>query len=126
MCMTGKDDMERHQTYADIFNIPVEILDFAYDIFELVEIRAQVAQMNGLIFEVRTSEGNHQKPHVHVKYGEFCISIAIEDSGILAGNLPNKQQSKAQKWINDNRSLLIGKWRELAININLPIKSNIR
>lgn len=33
---------------------------------------------------------HHNKPHVHVFYGEFRTSVAI-DGALLAGSLPAKQ-----------------------------------
>ena len=83
--------------YAQIFNIPSDIFEFIYDIFELYEIRGRVGNSDGIVFEVRTKEANHTIPHIHAQYGEYQISIAIMDGTILSGNLPIKKQRKAME-----------------------------
>ncbi|MCQ2614105.1 MAG: DUF4160 domain-containing protein, partial [Treponemataceae bacterium] len=44
---------------------------------------------------------HHNKPHVHVFYGEFRASVAI-DGTILAGELPAKQLKSVQEWLKKN------------------------
>ena len=40
----------------------------------------------------------HHKPHVHVKYGEYTASVAV-DGEVLAGSLPIKQLRLVQAWL---------------------------
>ncbi len=40
----------------------------------------------------------HNKPHVHVRYGEYKAVIAI-DGELLAGALPNKQLKIITGWL---------------------------
>ena len=40
----------------------------------------------------------HNKPHVHIFYGEYEASIAI-DGEMLAGNLPQKQYKMVVGWL---------------------------
>ena len=42
--------------------------------------------------------GQHNKPHVHVYYGEYEAAIAI-DGELLAGSLPRKQLKIVQGWL---------------------------
>lgn len=44
---------------------------------------------------------HHNKPHVHVFYGEFRASVAI-DGSLLAGELPAKQLKAVQNWLKMN------------------------
>ena len=44
---------------------------------------------------------HHNKPHVHVFYGEFRASVAI-DGTLLAGALPAKQLKAVQNWLKNN------------------------
>lgn len=113
--------MNRHEMLADILNIPPEIMDFAYDVFSLVEIRGRVGRMNGLIFEIRTKEGKHKRPHLHAKYAEHEISISIQDEVILEGNLPKKQSRLAIEWVRIHKDKLLGDWHNIAINRDIPM-----
>lgn len=42
--------------------------------------------------------GQHNKPHVHVYYGEYEATIAI-DGELLAGSLPHKQLKIVTGWL---------------------------
>ena len=42
--------------------------------------------------------GKHNKPHVHVSYGEFEAVIAI-DGELLAGSLPARQMKIVTGWL---------------------------
>lgn len=42
--------------------------------------------------------GKHNKPHVHVSYGEYEAVIAI-DGELLAGSLPTKQMKAVVSWL---------------------------
>ena len=42
--------------------------------------------------------GQHNKPYVHVYYGEYEASIGI-DGELLAGSMPAKQLKLVQAWL---------------------------
>ena len=42
--------------------------------------------------------GKHNKPHVHVSYGEYEAVLAI-DGELLAGSLPVKQMKMVTRWL---------------------------
>ncbi|MCQ2548041.1 MAG: DUF4160 domain-containing protein [Clostridia bacterium] len=96
--------------------LPKEIVQFINAVFELVEIRGRVGQQNGIEFSVRSNEKNHPIPHVHARYGEYEISIAIETAEILAGNLPPKRVAVAQKWVLKHKNDLLTKWNDFTIS----------
>lgn len=58
-----------------------------------------ISQFYGiLIYMYREIGGHHNKPHIHVKYNEYEMSITIE--GIkLSGNLPKKQMKLVDAWM---------------------------
>ena len=97
-------------------DVPDRIVEFINNTFEIYEIRARVGEENGIIFQVRSNEKNHSVPHVHASYGEFSISISIEDGSILAGNLPRKNQKIAQKWVIENKDRLLNDWKTYALS----------
>lgn len=113
--------MNRYQLYASILDLPTEIIVFLFDVFDLQEIRGRVGKVQGVVFEVRSKETNHNIPHVHASYAEHNISIAIKDSRVLCGNLPAKQRKKAIKWISENKVYLQGKWSDLTLKREIPM-----
>lgn len=112
--------MPRSEFYSDVLCIPIEICDFFIEVFDLYEIRGTVGSQEGIRFSVRTNENNHSIPHVHAKYGEHEISIAIETAEVLAGNLPKKQEKKAQEWVISNKQKLLLDWRNIALCPSFP------
>lgn len=101
---------------SGITDIPKEFDDFFYNTFQLMEIRGRVGKENGIIFEIRSKESNHNIPHLHAAYGEYNISIALNNQEILAGNLPIKKQKFAQNWVKENKEKLLGEWKKIHIS----------
>lgn len=110
--------------YSDMLCVPVEILDFAFNVFLLIEVRGRVGKVDGLIFTIHTNEGKHCRPHVHAEYAEYFVSIAIDNSEILAANIPKKQMRISQEWVTAHKDLLLGKWYDIAINRELPMTTS--
>ena len=63
----------------------------------------------------------HNLPHIHIRYGEFTASIAIETGELLAGDFPAWQLKLVQAWIEIHRDELMANWT-LAIEGNTPFK----
>lgn len=65
----------------------------------------------GMIFKMQF-EGHepHHRPHIHVKFAEHEISIAIDEIEALAGYLPAKKLSKAMIYIENNQEALLKEW----------------
>ncbi len=57
----------------------------------------------------------HHLPHVHVKYAEFTVVIAIETLDILQGEFPKNKLRLILAWMEIHRDELMANW-ELAIN----------
>ncbi len=58
-----------------------------------------------LFFDVK----QHNKPHVHVYYGEYKAVIAI-DGELLAGSLPPKQMKIITGWLAFHEEEVYGAW----------------
>ena len=97
-------------------NYPKEIISFLEDLFEIYEIRGRVGQENGVVFNIRTNEKNHNIAHVHAEYGDYNVSIRIDNGEVLAGTLPKKKQRIAKEWVLKNKENLLTKWSEIAIS----------
>ena len=66
-----------------------------------------------VIYMVFNDIKHHNRPHVHVFYGEFRASISV-DGEILAGQMPAKQLKKVQNWLKTNKEKVCAAW-ELAV-----------
>lgn len=53
----------------------------------------ELSRFMGMVIKmIFFDDDRHHKPHVHVFYGDFKASVAI-DGELLAGKLPDKQAS---------------------------------
>lgn len=63
----------------------------------------------------------HKLPHIHVKYQEFEVIVAIPDGEVLDGDFPKPQMKLLQAWIELHRDELVADW-QLAVSGELPYK----
>ncbi|MCL2106579.1 MAG: DUF4160 domain-containing protein [Oscillospiraceae bacterium] len=68
-----------------------------------------------LIYMFKETNSPHHKPHVHVVYAEYKMSIAA-DGEILAGSLPRKQQKAVEAWVALREDEINASW--VALNEN--------
>ncbi|MCK4400793.1 DUF4160 domain-containing protein [bacterium] len=61
----------------------------------------------------------HKKPHIHVKYQEQEIVIAIPDGEVLEGKLKPNKLKLVQAWIEIHKEDLMADW-ELAVKGQSP------
>lgn len=109
---------------ADKYDIPNELLYFFWEVFDLYNIREKVGQYKGIVFEVRTKEGNHVRPHVHAAYNKYNISVSLDTFEVLAGNLPKKQERIACEWVKNNVELCQAKWDQFHLEKSLALTSS--
>lgn len=64
---------------------------------------------NILIKMIFRDNGQHNRPHIHVFYGEFEASVGL-DGELLAGSLPVKQLRLVQAWITIHEEELYQAW----------------
>ncbi len=53
----------------------------------------------------------HSRPHIHAEYGEYEVSIAIDDGTVLSGSLPLTKLKLVQAWIEIHREDLLVDWK---------------
>lgn len=72
----------------------------------------ELSRFQGLVIKlIYFDTGQHHKPHVHVYYGEFEASIAI-DGELLAGSMPVKQLRLVQAWLILHESEAYQAWNK--------------
>ncbi len=75
----------------------------------------ELSRFYGLIIKMLfMDDGKHHKPHVHVFYGDYEASIAI-DGELLAGSLPVKQYKLIQAWLVLHEDELYRAWNNAVI-----------
>lgn len=63
----------------------------------------------------------HKLPHIHVKYQEDEVIIAIPDGDILEGSIPKAKMKLVEAWIEIHKDELMADW-QLAASGELPYK----
>lgn len=117
--------MSNPEFLSKMLNAPKEICEFLLKLFEIYEIRRVVYQLNALKYEVRSKEEGHNRPHIHVAYGEFEISISIDYKiEMLAGKLPAKKQKEALIFVEKNIEKIRNEWNKVHIDMKLPLTSS--
>jgi hypothetical protein len=63
----------------------------------------------------------HNLPHIHVKYGAFTSSFAIDDGRLIKGKFPKSQSKLVQAWIEIHKKELMDDW-QIAVNGGNPFR----
>ncbi|MEY3786430.1 MAG: hypothetical protein RLZ75_635 [Pseudomonadota bacterium] len=63
----------------------------------------------------------HKLPHIHVKYQDDEVIVAIPEGDILEGSIPKAKMKLLQAWIEIHKDELMADW-QLAISGELPYK----
>lgn len=72
-----------------------------------------ISQFYGiLIYMYRELGGHHNKPHIHIKYNEYEMSMTLEGKSIN-GNLPRKQKKLVEAWVEIHKEELRAAWHAL-------------
>jgi hypothetical protein len=75
-----------------------------------------ISMFYGIIIQLLFYDNKeHNRSHIHAKYGEFAAAFDIETADILAGSLPSRQVRLVQAWIEIHRDELNADW-QLAID----------
>ena len=113
----GKYDFQKDWRFIKSSGaVDEEVVEFIEELFQLMEVRRRVGAVKGIVFEIRSNEGKHTVPHVHARYGEYNVSIAIESGIPLEGNLPPKQKKYASEWVCNHKEKLLSDWKNYSIN----------
>jgi len=70
----------------------------------------ELSRFSGMVIKLLFNDNaKHSKPHVHVTYGEYKASVAI-DGELLAGSLPHKQLKIVVGWLALNEEEAYKAW----------------
>lgn len=68
----------------------------------------EVSRFYGIV--IRMYFGDHLPAHFHAEYGEYEALVTIEESRIIAGQLPSRAYSLVQEWTALHRQELRALW----------------
>jgi hypothetical protein len=63
----------------------------------------------------------HNQPHIHVRYQEDEVIVAIPDGEVLEGSIPSNKMKLLQAWIEIHKDELVADWA-LALSGQQPYK----
>ena len=70
----------------------------------------ELGRFRGIIVRMYFEDiGQHNKPHVHVKYGEYEAVLAL-DGELLSGVLPKKQYRMVSGWLAAHEDEAYAAW----------------
>jgi hypothetical protein len=76
----------------------------------------ELSRFLGIVIELRFDDvGQHNKPHVHVKYAEHRAVFGL-DGDLLSGSFPNKQTKLLQAWFVLHEEELYAAWNKAVKN----------
>lgn len=75
----------------------------------------ELSRFFGIVIKmIYLDSGQHNKPHIHVTYGSYAASIAL-DGELLAGSLPMKQMRLVQAWLILHEDELYTAWNNAVL-----------
>ena len=121
----GYYDVDYNIIFNTVINKIPETKKFIYkEISEIkmIEINVKIARRIYLMPELSRFQGmiikmifldneKHNKPHIHVYYGEYLASIGI-DGELLGGSLPVKKLKLIQAWLILHEEELYNAWNK--------------
>lgn len=72
----------------------------------------ELGRFRGIVISMYyEDDGQHNKPHVHVRYGDRKTSPPL-DGDILAGSLPRKQYRMVSGWLATHEDEVYAAWSD--------------
>lgn len=83
---------------------------YLYTIFKGVILLPEICRFEGIIIKLLFLDNDrHHKPHVHIYYGDYEASVAM-DGELLSGSLPIKKFRLVQAWLILHEDELYEMW----------------
>lgn len=70
----------------------------------------EISRFYGIIIAMFAKD--HNPPHIHVKYGNYQITITIEKETVI-GDIPDSVLKKTTVWLNIHKQELMKNWELL-------------
>ena len=64
----------------------------------------------GITVKMYYLHSEHNPPHVHAFYGEYCCAVSLESGDPLDGTLPFKQKRAVKAWVLEHQTELYQIW----------------
>lgn len=70
----------------------------------------EISRFFGIVIRMLASE--HAPPHFHAVYGEYAVSVTIDD-GVATGRFPARQMRLVDQWRELHQAELVANWERL-------------
>lgn len=81
-----------------------------------------IAMFYGIIVSLYFMDNKrHQRPHIHAKYQDFEVVVAIPEGEVLEGEFPGGRLRMLLAWIEIHKDELMADW-QLAVSGEQPFK----
>ncbi len=74
-----------------------------------------------IVYRYFRDDRQHKLPHIHVRYADSEVIVAIPDGTVLEGSIPSAKMKLLQAWIEIHKDELMANWH-LAVSGELPYK----
>ena len=74
-----------------------------------------------IVYMYYMDNSQHKMPHIHVKYQDQEVVVAIPNGEILGGSIPNSKMKLLQAWIELHKDELVANW-QIAVSGEQPYK----
>lgn len=74
-----------------------------------------------IIYMYFRDDRQHKLPHIHVRYADSEVIVAIPDGTVLEGSIPSAKMKLLQAWIEIHKDELMANWH-LAVSGEPPYK----
>ena len=70
-----------------------------------------ISRFFGIIITMNYKE--HNPPHFHIEYNEFCAIFDMKEEAITAGYIPSKQLRLVLAWFELHKEELLENWNNM-------------
>lgn len=74
-----------------------------------------------IVYMYFRDDRQHKLPHIHVRYADSEVIVAIPDGTVLEGSIPSAKMKLLQAWIEIHKDELMANWH-LAVSGEPPYK----
>ena len=67
----------------------------------------EICRFFGIVIAIYYED--HAPPHFHAKYGEYEVTVRIED-GAVAGDFPGRAKGLIVEWMDSHKDELLANW----------------
>mgnify|MGYP002523762098 CR=1 FL=1 len=75
-----------------------------------------LSRFYGIVIRMYFRQAEHNPPHIHAQYGDWIVSISINDFRVMSGGLPPRAMKLVLEWMNIHQEELLDMWNTQKIH----------